>query len=209
MKAEDASCAVLLRVAQYCAVRAATFEVSGCRGDELHAMIEKNLGVELGDRYAVPRLEIARPAIVDGRMMPHEWIRTAGGVMRKTDAASHGDDHFFPGATDVAWDLAGTIVEWGLGRHATHFFLDAYRRASGDAAAARLPAYLVAYALFRAAYCKLASSNLEGSAEAARLHRDYLLYRGLISLWTTDARSVVTRSNERSAPRAHGSTKVP
>ena len=26
----------------------------------------------------------------------------------------HGDDHFFPGPTDIAWDLAGTIVEWEL-----------------------------------------------------------------------------------------------
>ena len=44
----------------------------------------------------------------------------------KVDAAAHGDDHGFPGPVDVAWDLAGAVVEWELGGAAR--YLDPFRR---------------------------------------------------------------------------------
>ena len=59
-------------------------------------------------------LRVLRPLIVDGRLQPWEWIVTRQGVLLKTDASSHGDDHFLPGPTDIAWDLAGVIVDWDL-----------------------------------------------------------------------------------------------
>ena len=42
-------------------------------------------------------------------LAPHEWLRLDDGNVRKTDAIAHGDDHLFPGPTDIAWDLAGAI----------------------------------------------------------------------------------------------------
>ncbi|HEX8221093.1 MAG TPA: hypothetical protein VF914_18015, partial [Chloroflexia bacterium] len=50
----------------------------------------------------------------DGRMAPHEWIRTNEGELVKADSAGHAWDHTCIGPQPVAWDLAGAIVEWGL-----------------------------------------------------------------------------------------------
>src|SRR5438552_14255185 len=101
-------------------------------------------------------------------MMPHEWI-AAGEQLMKTDGASHGDDHLFPGPTDVAWDLAGVILEWNLGRDQRQFFLSEYERRSGDNARSRLPAYLLAYSVFRMACCRMAAAAMAAWDESHRL----------------------------------------
>ena len=46
-------------------------------------------------------------------MQPHEWIRTTSGWI-KTDALDHHNDHLLPGNQDIAWDIAGAAVEFGL-----------------------------------------------------------------------------------------------
>ena len=97
--------------------------------------------------------------------------------MFKTDAADHSDDHFFPGPTDIAWDLAGAIVEWDLPRQAADYLLERYRRASGDDPESRMPGYLLAYTVFRMGYCKMAAAAVGISEEEQRLLRDYLWYR--------------------------------
>jgi len=114
-------------------------------------------------------------------MHPHEWVRAADGAADrktwKTDAASHGDDHFFPGPTDIAWDLAGAIVEWELDAAASAFLLAEYRRRSGDDAEARLPGYLLAYALFQLGYAEMAADAMRGGEEEVRLRHDAQRYR--------------------------------
>jgi hypothetical protein len=122
------------------------------------AMVETNVGLELGRGFALPvPLSFPRPVITDARMAPHEWVRDGAGRIWKIDACDHGDDHFFPGPTDVAWDLAGTIVEWRLGKVATARLVAAYRAASGDDPRSRLPAFVLAYAALRARVCLLAA----------------------------------------------------
>jgi hypothetical protein len=180
---EDLSYGLLLRMAKYCAARSAAFPVSTLRSEELTQMLDVNLNHELpGRAVQVPELETVRPTVVDARMMPHEWIVGRNGMVKKTDGASHGDDHLFPGPVDIAWDLAGVVVEWCLRPAATDFFLAAYRRASGDAADRRLPAYVFAYTLFRLAYCKLAAQALGGTSEGPRLISAYRRYRALLDL---------------------------
>jgi hypothetical protein len=122
-------------------------------------------------------LAVIRPAVVDGRMLPHKWIESSGQWL-KIDAVTHGDDHFFPGPTDIAWDLAGTIVEWDLNPQQQACFLRYYQEASDDDAGPRLPGYLLAYAVFRMAFCKMAAAAMRGSEEEPRLLRDYRKYRG-------------------------------
>ena len=90
-------------------------------------------------------------------MMPHEWLRDRDGRLWKTDAASHGDDHFYPGPTDIAWDLAGTIVEWRMREPAAEAFLGRYRWLSGDDARARVPFFVSAYSAFRLGFCRMAA----------------------------------------------------
>src|SRR5207237_10293543 len=79
--------------------------------------------------------ELLRPlnmVVVDRRMKPHESLGTADGRLLKTDGATHGDDHFFPGPTDIAWDIAGAAVEWNLHPDALNFLLSEYRLLTGE-----------------------------------------------------------------------------
>jgi hypothetical protein len=170
--------ALLDRVAQYCAFRASAFLEPSANVEELCAMASWNLHEEFGVPYE-PRavdLEISRPVLADGRMQPHEWLLTEHSIV-KVDGASHGDDHFFPGPADIAWDLAGVIVEWDLGSDAADYFVRRYVKLSGDRPQRRLPAWLQAYTAFRLGYCKMAAESLAGTGEEERLLRDYRRYR--------------------------------
>lgn len=107
---------------------------------------------------------------VDGRMLPHEWI--VGDRAWKTDALSHHDDHFLPGCTDIAWDLAGAAVEMELSPESEALLVAEYVARSGDATVERrLPLHRVAYPAFRAAYARLAAPALGESDDGGRMAR--------------------------------------
>lgn len=110
------------------------------------------------------------PAVrVDGRMLPHEWLRTSDGYL-KADAASHFDDHFYPGETDVAWDLAAAVIELALNPMADRMLVREYQAASGDRdIECRLRFMRPAYAAFRLGYTTLASRALGTSGDAGRM----------------------------------------
>lgn len=171
----------LRTIARYCTARGRLFPAATTDQGDLVAMLRINLrhqfGVELPASW-IPSIE--RPVVPDGRMQPHEWLRSSSGSLIKVDAVAHGDDHLFPGPTDIAWDLAGTIVEWRLGQHAAEWLLRCYRRASGDDARARIGPYLRAYAVFRMAYCKMAAAAIGSGSDAERLTRDYVGYRARV-----------------------------
>src|SRR5205807_2282419 len=101
---------------------------------------------------------------------------TPVGSWVKTDGAGHGDDHFFPGPCDIAWDMAGAIVEWQMSPSAADFFCRAYQQLSGDDARSRLPAYLLAYSMFRLGFCRMAEAALGAGEEAAGFRRASLRY---------------------------------
>jgi hypothetical protein len=145
--------------------------------------------------------------IVDGRMQPHEWICSDRGVWLKVDGGSHGDDHFYPGATDIAWDLAGAIIEWRLDSPATEYFLSRYRRASGDDPGSRLPSFLLAYSAFRLGYCKMAAESVQDEQERARLTRDYQQYRHLVGGWLARNNRSVGAAAKRRENVAHGASR--
>jgi hypothetical protein len=130
------------------------------------------------------KLQVEKPVLVDGRMAPHEWLFTADNEMLKTDSGSHGDDHFFPGITDIAWDLAGAIVEWKMSQDQAEAFVEMYRRASGDNAMLRITEFIKAYTVFRAAYCMMAANAMRGTGEEARLAQAGAYYGNLLNLNT-------------------------
>ncbi|UJR83457.1 hypothetical protein [Sandaracinus amylolyticus] len=116
-------------------------------------------------------LPLARPVIADGRLAPHEWIAGPDETVRKVDAISHGDDHFLPGPCDVAWDLAGAIVEWDLDRAHTAALLDRYVGTTGDRdARARVPAWTIAYLAFRTAWLAMARDACGGDERTRLAH---------------------------------------
>jgi hypothetical protein len=177
--ATDVSHAVLQRLAGYCAFRQRAFAIELSGLNALQLMAKHNLR-QLGLDLAVD-LRLERPVLADARMQPHKWLLTPDGQLLKTDSGSHGDDHFFPGPTDIAWDLAGAIVEWQMNeQHATEF-LNLYRRASRDDASARIDGFIKAYAVFRSAYCLMAANAMSGSDEQPRLQSAAAVYRAFLT----------------------------
>jgi hypothetical protein len=179
LRPESLTTALLHRLSAYCAFRASAFPSSAHHAGDLELMIRKNalaaLGRELGPRVELP---LGRPVIADARMMPHEWIAVPGALPLKLDGIAHGDDHLFPGPVDVAWDLAGAIVEWRMSASARRVFLDSYHRASGDGCESRLPAYLYAYTLSRLAWSIAAAAS--APSEAPRLRAAEQRYRAVL-----------------------------
>ncbi|MBV8051847.1 MAG: hypothetical protein JOZ80_11700 [Acidobacteriaceae bacterium] len=168
------------QIARYCAYRRSEFRHGSSAPDELLEMVRFNTSQELGIDLELPSdiFCSTNSVICDGRMQPHEWIASTGENVLKVDACSHGDDHFFPGPTDIAWDLAGAMVEWDMHEDASNLLLSCYARHSGDAAKSRIGSYLMAYGAFRMAYCKMAFTATQGADEEGRLRRAYDFYRG-------------------------------
>lgn len=170
---------LIRRAAEYCAFRAEAMPADVASNDALEKMtrinLERELGCVLGDDF---RLELDRPVVADGKMMLHEWLLPKdGGPPLKLDSAAHGDDHFFPGPTDIAWDLAGVIVEWQLNGSFSEEFLKRYEQLSSDRVCVRLRWYEIAYVAFRMGYSKMAAAATRDHEEEHRLLREYRSYR--------------------------------
>jgi hypothetical protein len=184
-------------LARYCAFVKKTF-VSKTSSDmpALVEMVRVNVLEGLGPGLAeqVDALTLRATSlepgctIVDGRMAPHEWL-CSGATFVKTDAYDHGDDDFFPGPTDIAWDLAGASVEFALGAAERARLLDGYSHLSGDRGIGeRLAFYEVAYLAFRLGYATVAATLAPcDDAEGFRLcSTEYAgrLRRALEESWT-------------------------
>jgi hypothetical protein len=176
----DRTPAVIASLGQYCAARAVLFPAAAVDVDGLTEMARANVAFATG--VALPpgwRLACERPVIADGRLLPHEWLRTDDGRLTKCDGATHGDDHLYPGPADVAWDLAGAAVEWDLPPGGRHRLVAAYRAVAGEDPRPRLDGYELAYAAFRACASAMAAHGAPGD-EAARLQADHHRYRRVL-----------------------------
>jgi hypothetical protein len=175
--ARDLQARQLTVLARYCAFRSRAFALADADMRPLTEMLPVNVAEATGLELDRPiALELARPTLTDARMQPHEWILGRDGALSKTDGHSHGDDHFLPGPSDVAWDLAGAIVEWRMSRDQRALFLAEYERHSGDRIQRRLPAFLAAYCALRVGEATYAADGC-GEPERARLLAARELYR--------------------------------
>ncbi|MEK8089402.1 hypothetical protein [Thermithiobacillus plumbiphilus] len=173
-------------VAEYLAFRRQALPLAGGADfEELLTLIRVNVAEAFGESGA-ERCESLRgfeslvkdaPTVaIDGRMMPHEWLRTSSGFL-KTDALDHTEDHFYPGPLDIAWDLAGCALEFGLDAPALASLARDYaRRADDPDILRRLPFYQLAYAAFRLGYATLATQALQGDPEGLRWSDEVLRY---------------------------------
>ncbi|TAN24681.1 MAG: hypothetical protein EPN33_02645 [Acidobacteria bacterium] len=155
---------------RYLAWVASTYRigVSAAPSVELQEMLTANLGKPV-DAPEGPVVAL------DGRMLACEWGETAQGFV-KFDGTDHGDDPFFPGPADIAWDLAAVDVEFGPTRGRA--VIETYRRVSGETLRALVPRlrwHRLAYLAFRMAYCRLAATQTPApdSARFARLAEGY------------------------------------
>ncbi|MEW5745977.1 MAG: hypothetical protein AB1805_11145 [Nitrospirota bacterium] len=161
----------------------------GMRFEELTGMIRRNTLLGLGRPWAdrLDRIEVFRslfdeagPVAVDGRMLPHEWIRTDRGYL-KTDAIDHHADQFFPCSQDIAWDIAGCMIEFGLEQKAAEYLLASYEAQARDTTVRRrLPLYRIAYLAYRIGYTTFALNGLGASEDAQKFRRLITRYAALL-----------------------------
>lgn len=165
-------------VARYLAFRRKTLPgVRSISFDAMMEMIRVNIEEGLGEASAALLKPLERfrapfdaevPVAIDGRMAPHEWLRTAGGYL-KTDGVDHHDDHFFPGCQEIAWDIAGAAVEFALDREGEAALVERCQFHMNDPGLmSRLPFYLVAYLAYRVGYATLAAETLGATPDGAR-----------------------------------------
>jgi hypothetical protein len=164
---EDASSETLTRVAVYLAASArGPLPPRDAKGAwrRLVDMTRVNTEEALGRDAARAALDIVEssgvalegtPAAGDGRMAPHEWIRTPEGRLVKTDAGGHEIDHTWVGRQPLHWDLAGTLLEWDLHGDAAAAFLVAFEAATGIQVQDHLHGYRLAYAAHRMGQSRL------------------------------------------------------
>jgi hypothetical protein len=192
---------LLERIAGYLALRSTEFASNTPQTPEIEKMLRWNWQLEFGEELDLSESQfcIARVVVCDGRMMPNEWLRTRSGELLKLDAGNHGDNHFFPGPCDIAWDVAGAIVEWEMEGEVRERFVVEYEARSGDAVAGRLAPYLLAYTTFRMGWCKMAALAMQGEYDEALLHRDYEQYRDFAWRLRQKPSSPGLASNEDSA----------
>jgi hypothetical protein len=180
LQPEDANSQVLERIAQYCAFRYSEFSSTASSGtQQLRQMLEFNLSQEFGFTLSLHEdaFSDGRAVLTDGSMQPHEWIAARSGRILKVDGVDHGDNHFFPGPCDIAWDLAGASVEWKMSSSATEYLLHRFRIESGQDVSSKFDLYRLAYLVFRLGFCKMGISTVVGSPEETRLRRAYENYR--------------------------------
>jgi hypothetical protein len=155
-------------LARYLAFRTAEIAGPAPPRGEIEAMARLN--AEEGTGARVPddfELEVVRPVVCDGHMMPHEWLVVHDGFV-KTDGAEHGDDHFYPGPVDIAWDVAGTVVEWTLAPELEHALVRRYTELTGDDVRPRLDSYKLAYSALRLGVADFAERDAQDEDERSR-----------------------------------------
>jgi hypothetical protein len=141
----------------------------GSSWEELMEMIDVNATEGVGGgstqylRGFRSAVNSAAHVLVDGRMLPHEWLDCGGGRYLKTDAADHHADHFFPGSQSIAWDIAGAVLEFGLPPEAAEWLAGEGRPL--------MPFYLTAYAAFRLGYATMAVEALGTAPDGLRFER--------------------------------------
>ena len=165
----------IVQLARYCAFRAEYFAHEAISQEPLEEMACVNLNRALGLSIPVS-LPIERPVISDGRIMPCEWRCFENSRLQKLDASSHGEDHFYPGPTDIAWDIAGAVVEWKLNDEAADLLVSEYKRITRDAVEFRLASYVAAYSTFRLAFTISAALAACDSQEQSRFKSESKMY---------------------------------
>lgn len=122
----------------------------------------------LAERAAMNLSSATKPCYGDGRLAPHEWIRTPAGAILKADAGGHHCDHTWVGRQPIAWDLAGAEIEWELDDRRAATLYRYVQQATGiEHCQATRAFYKAGYCVFRAA---AAYHSVMGSSDAAVRH---------------------------------------
>jgi hypothetical protein len=124
-----------------------------------------------------------RPAAIDGRLQPWEWLLMPDGRILKSDAVDHHCAHDLIGSQDIAWDVAGAAVEFSLDASEREALRESVAAAAGCAVDPALVAfYEPCYLAFQLGSFTMAAQALSGwPEEAARLGEQANRYRDRLS----------------------------
>lgn len=164
-------------IARYIGTRARLLPAgsdSGASVDELVQMIRRNISLAFGQaaaRMLEPMLN--RAGELEGRILRvrtdnkldrHEWLRTESGSLLKVDALDHHRAHDLVGCQDLAWDVAGAMVEFDLHQGERDAFVDAVENWSGKTIDPELLEFCrLAYLAFRLGQARLGASMTDAS----------------------------------------------
>jgi hypothetical protein len=178
------------RLADYLGFRARHLpeeDLDGADAEMLRTMIRRNLGLvgldEVAERAcaALPSQRALRPMVVDGRLHAWEWIRTEDGRLVKTDALDHCQAHDLVGAQDLAWDVAGAAVEFGLDAEETERLRTRVEASAGHTIERRaVSALTAAYLAFQIGWWRMAAEGVEGARALDRART----YERICACWT-------------------------
>ena len=170
-------------VGAYLGFRARHCSAPGQEGASLEAlrhMAVYNTGQALGDEASsaldrsLPRPDGLEGAVrrvwSDNRMMAWEWLVTREGLI-KADALDHSAAHDLIGPQDIAWDIAGAMIELDLSTREAARLCAIVERKGGHPISLRLLAFLLpCYCAFQLGSHLMAAAALGGDEEA-RLRR--------------------------------------
>ncbi|WP_460448939.1 hypothetical protein [Alsobacter sp. SYSU BS001988] len=106
------------------------------------------------------------PVITDNRLMAPEWLVAPDGAFLKTDALDHAFSHDLVGPQDVAWDVAGAAVEFGLDAPAVARLIQRTGAAAGRPVDPELVDFLApCYAAFHLGAAEMAAAAHAGWPE--------------------------------------------
>jgi hypothetical protein len=163
-------------IGRYIGARALLFRAepsSGATVDELLTMCRRNIGLAVGDDLARgldrwdPQSLSSRVARVrtDNKLDREEWLRLTGGRLLKADALDHHQAHDLIGCQDLAWDIAGALVEFELNADDAGRLIAASEKACGRRVDQQLLEFSrVAYCAFRLGQAALAAGKGSGCA---------------------------------------------
>jgi len=172
-------------IAQYLGTRSRllpTTSADGANIDELLTMSCRNAALEFGKDFARAlgvwqrgARDLERRIVrvrADNRLDRHEWLRTPSGALLKCDALDHHQAHDLIGCQDLAWDVAGAMVEFDLDQSEAEQFIAATQEWA-DRAIDRelLEFYRTAYLAFRLGQMRLGASMVDDGGEQRRLNR--------------------------------------
>jgi hypothetical protein len=153
-------------------------------GEVLYWNTHEAWGAAAADRTTAWRDAAARhaartvsAAFGDGSMEPHGWLRDRRtGRLRKVGGIGHDRDHTIIGRQSVAWDVAGTIVEWDLGGSERDRFLS---RVGASHPSVRSRSWMhfheLAYAAFRLGLATMAADPDETMRSSVARYRTRLV----------------------------------
>lgn len=141
----------------------AVFNTRQALGEDAGSTLERDLPQPGGLEGKV------RPVWSDNRMQTWEWL-VSGEHLVKTDALDHSAAHDLIGPQDIAWDIAGAMVEFGLSEEETDRLCTVVEREGGQPVSSELLTFLLpCYCAFQMG-AHLMAAGL-GGEDQARLRK--------------------------------------